>query len=204
RLGRELPKNTTLIDLTAIRNTTLLPDPIAEGTDPGRGTRLAITAKYAAPDAELVLIRVDPAAMYQLLTVARYIHGDGVRPDALANRNRELLAENDVLRVEREKLTAERQAVINSFTQDEEADRRRNEVAARTAALNQREQAFNDRLSRFYAIDTGLADLSRVNVVVCPLAWDEGYPFDGSGPLSRYLDDHFYGRPRMQNVGPVR
>jgi hypothetical protein len=204
RLGKELPKNTPLIDLTAIRNTSLLPDPIPEGTDPGRGTRLAVTARYAAPDAELVLIRVDPAAMYQLLTIARYLHGDAVRPDALVARNRELLSENNILRVDRAKLTADRQAVINNFSQDEEAEQQRRDIAARTVALAQREQDFNDRLTRFYAIEAGLADLQRVNVVVCPLAWDEGYPFDGSGPLSRHLDDRYYGRPRMKAVGPVR
>ena len=50
--------------------------------------------------------------MYQLLVVARYIHGDTVRPESLVARNRELLVDNDLLRVERTKLTAERQAVI--------------------------------------------------------------------------------------------
>ncbi|HEY1379587.1 MAG TPA: hypothetical protein VGF55_22475, partial [Gemmataceae bacterium] len=196
RLGKELPKNTVYLDLTAARNYTLQPDPSPAGTEIGRGTRLALAVRLAAPEADLILVRVDPAAMYQLLTVARYVHGDAFRPESLVSRNRELLADNDLLRVERTKLTEERRALQNEFSQEEEYVQRRKAVEARTADLAQREQQYHDRLNRFFALESGLIELRRVNVVVCPLAWDEGYPFDGSGPLSRYLDDVFYGRPR--------
>jgi hypothetical protein len=202
-LGKELPQNTTVVDLTAARSPSILPDPLAPGAEPGRGTRLALAVRVASPEAEVVLVRVDPAAMYQLLTVARYIHGDTFRPESLDNRNRELLAENDALRVDRAKLTADRQAALNNFAEDEAAVKQRQDVEVLSTALARREQEFNDRLTRFYALEAGLADLRRVSLVVCPLAWDEGYPFDGSGPLARYLDDVFYGRPRRKPVGPL-
>jgi hypothetical protein len=198
-LGKDLPW-TTSIDLTAARNYTLLPDPVLQNATSGRGARLAQAARLAAPEAELVLIRVDPAAMYQLLVIARYIHGDAFRPESLAARNRELLSENDLLRVDRAKLTADRQAFLSEFGQDEEYVQRRKAIEARTAALAAQEQQYNDRLARFYVLETGLADLRKVNIVVNPLAWDEGYPVDGSGPLSRYLDDLFYGRPKAKSA----
>jgi hypothetical protein len=202
-VGRELPKNTTVIDLTAARNPSILPEPLAPGAEPGRGTRLALAVRVAAPEADVVLVRVDPAAMYQLLTVARFIHGDAFRPENLANRNRELLAENNALRVDRAKLNADRLAAQNNFSEGETAVQQRRDVEVRSAALARREQEFNDRLNRFYDIEAGLADLRRADVVVCPLAWDEGYPFDGSDPLARYLDDIYYGRPRRKPVGPL-
>ncbi len=200
-LSNELSKS-PLIDLTAARNYTLLPDSLPPGA--GRGGQLAAAARLAAPDAELMLIRVDPAAMYQLLTVARFMHGDAFRPESLVSRNRELLAENDTLRVDRSKLTAERAALLNEFSQDEDYVQKRKALDARTAALAQREQQYNDRLARFYELEAGLAELRTVNIVVCPLAWDEGYPFDGSGPLSRYLHDIFYGGPRAKPVSQPR
>jgi hypothetical protein len=203
-IGKALPKTGPVIDLTAVRNYTLLPDPMPEGAEPGRGARLASAVRLAAPDAELVLIRVDPAAMYQLLIAARYMHGDGTRPESLVVRNRELLDDNNFLRVERTKVTEERRAIQNDFNQDEEAVKRRVAVEARTVALAQQEQAFNERLARFFALEEALAELRKINIVVCPLAWDEGYPFDGSGPLSRYLDDVFYGRPRPKNPPPYQ
>src|SRR5439155_1458490 len=83
RLGRELPKDTVYIDLTATRNSSLLPDPPAAAVEVGRGTRLALAVRLAAPDAGLALIRVDPAAAYQVLTAARYVHGEAFRPESL-------------------------------------------------------------------------------------------------------------------------
>jgi hypothetical protein len=202
-VGRELSKDTAVIDLTAARNPLIVPEPLTPGAEPGRGTRLALAVRVAAPDAEVVLVRVDPAAMYQLFNVARYIHGDPFRPESLVARNRELLAENNALRVDRGKLTADRQAAQSNFSEDEAAVQQRRDIEARSATLTRREQEFNDRLKRFYDIEAGLVDLRRVNIVVCPLAWDEGYAFDGSGPLARYLDDVFYGRPRRKPVGPL-
>ena len=97
--------------------------------------------------------------MYQLLTAARYMHGDDFRPESLFTRNKELLTENDLLRVDRAKLTAERAVLLNDFSQDEEYVQKRKAIDARTADLARREQDFNDRLARFDALQAGLADL---------------------------------------------
>lgn len=199
----KLPTNTPVIDLTATRNYTILPDAVPEGSEQGRGTRLALAAKLAAPEAELVLVRVDPAAMYQLYVVSRYIHGDATRSDALASRFRELSSDGDQLRHQRNLLTEERKALQAVFDQDEQYVQKRKSLDERTAALAVEERKLLERLNRFYAIETALVDLRKVNIVVCPLSWDEGYPVDGSGPLSRYLDDTFYGRPRPKMIGQL-
>ena len=57
----------TLIDLTAEFDPSLRPAPA--GTNPS-GTAAARAAHLAAPDARLVLVRVDPAALFQVDSVA--------------------------------------------------------------------------------------------------------------------------------------
>ncbi len=201
RIGKELPKNTVFIDLTAARNPTLLPDPAPEGEAVGRGTRLALTARLAAPEADLVLIRVDPAAAYQLLTIARYLHGEAFRPESLENRDRELLADNDRLRIERARLTEERRELAQIFTDDEATEKRRRDVLERSATLDRDERLYLERLRRFYKLEEDLIGLRNVRVVVNPLTWDAGYPVDASGTLSRYLDDVLLSLPRQRPYG---
>jgi hypothetical protein len=204
-VGKELPKNTVFIDLTAARNESIQPDPLPPGAPAvGGGTRLALAARLAAPDAGLVLIRVDPAAAYMLGDIARYLHGETFRPENMQARNRELLGDNERLRVERAKVTEERRAAAADFSQDEEAVKRRQMVAERSADLARQENEYLGRLSRFAQLEEDLIGLKTVRVVVCPLAWDIGYPVDGSGPLSRYLDDVFYGRPQPHKYGQPR
>jgi hypothetical protein len=196
RLGKELPKDTLYLDLTAARNESLLPDPPAEAAGVARGTLLALAAHLAAPEAQLVLVRLDPAAAYELLTVARYVRGEAFRSDNLVNRNRELLADNDRLRIERARLTEERRALAEEFSQEEAVIQRRRAVAERTADLARREQEYHRRLERFARLEEDLIGLRTVRVVVSPLAWDVGFPANGAGPLCRYLDAVFFQPPR--------
>ena len=100
---------------------------------PARGPALAV--RYAAPEADLVLIRVDPTAAYMVLDAARFVHGETFRTVAMTARNRELLQDNDRLRVMRTLVTEERRAMLDDFTDDEEATRRRQAVIAKQADL---------------------------------------------------------------------
>src|SRR5262249_48752074 len=132
--GKELPKSTTVIDLTATRNYTLEPDGAErESSAPGRGLRAALAVRSAAPEADLVLIRVDSSSAYMITDVARYVHGETFRTEGMLARNRELRADNDRLRILREQVTEERRASLNDFSQDEEAVKRRQALAAKEA-----------------------------------------------------------------------
>src|SRR5439155_13265339 len=161
--GKELPKSPTLIDLTATRNFTLEPDasePEASAREGvGSGTRAALAVRYAAPDAGLVLIRVDPAAAYMLTDAARYIHGETFRTEAMISRNRELRGDNDRLRILRAQVTEERRAILNDFGQDEESVKRREAVAAKEADLAAQERLYAERLRRFFQLEDDLLGL---------------------------------------------
>lgn len=197
-LGKGLPAKTRLLDLTAERNPNLLPDPPATADFVGHGTRAALAAALAAPDAELILVRIDPAAVHQLYTVARHVHGEAFRTESLGNRDRELLDENDRLDVARLRITEERRQLLENFTTDEATEQRRLDLDARIRKLAREDEEQRQKLIRFNDLEMGLADLANVRVAACPLAWNEGYPTDGAGVLSRYLDDVFFGRPPIR------
>jgi hypothetical protein len=69
------PVRVRLVDLTAARNADLLPDPPPPGPGLGHGTQIALAASKAAPDAELLLVRVDPEVPYHLATVVQAASG---------------------------------------------------------------------------------------------------------------------------------
>jgi hypothetical protein len=139
-----------------------------------------------------------------LVAAARYVHGETFRTVAMAERNRELLADNDRLRILRAQVTEERRAALEDFREDEEAVKRRQALAAKQADLARQERQYSDRLARFFRLEDDLLGLRTVRAVVCPLAWDTGYPVDGTGPLCRYFDEIFFGQPQPRQPGKPR
>jgi hypothetical protein len=105
-LRRSLPAKTKLLDLTAERNSDLIPDPITDD-HPGRGTLAALAAAKAAPRAELLLVRVDAAAPHQVLTVARAVAGEAFRTESMRVRRAEIVITDDQLRQSRIRLNDE-------------------------------------------------------------------------------------------------
>lgn len=98
-----------LLDLTAIRDRQLEPDPAGGGA----GTRYARSVIDAAPEAEVVLVRIDPAAPYLLQMAARAINGDVARTRLLDDRFRELQADREVLQERRAEFQQARRAFLD-------------------------------------------------------------------------------------------
>jgi hypothetical protein len=189
-VGKQLRADTRLVDVTAERSPDVQPDPFPG--DPkavGRGTRAALAAALVAPEASLTLVRIDPAAPYQLNAVAHYIDGAPVRSLGLEQRAEQLTEEAEDLRIRREEMLRERRAVLDNFSQDEAAVKRREAYFKREAELEQAELALTQRQNRYLKLVRALQDLQGIRVVANTLVWNEGYPMDGSGVLSRYLDD---------------
>src|SRR2546421_1834637 len=109
----KLPVKTRLVDVTAERSADLFPEPLLG--DPkllGHGTRCALAAALAAPEAELTLIRIDPAAPHYLRDVAAFIRGEPVPSTYLDQRQSELVADAAVLRQRLKVLLAERAPIL--------------------------------------------------------------------------------------------
>jgi hypothetical protein len=210
--GKQLPAKTAYLDLTAERNRTLLPDPFPG--DPkvqGHGTLMALAALLAAPEAELTLIRVDPAAPYQVQEVARYINGECFRTIGLEARRADLEDDNYALQSRREALLKERKELLalgvplnpdlgskpEKYGLDPKFDKplidRQLAYIKAKAEFDQQEREYNERERRYVQLWNDLNGLKGIHVVASALVWNEGHPVDGSGPLSRYFDDRPFG-----------
>jgi hypothetical protein len=189
--GKQLPAGLSYVDLTAARNPTLLPDPFAgDANTIGPGTQEALAATLAAPEAELTLLRIDPAAPYQVEEAARLIAGEVFRSDSLDRRRLELEADAERLRLVRDDLLQERKTLFGEFGVTEEVSKRRQEYFRRLEELSRQQKALQERRARFLDLLTARSRLRGIQVVSCSLTWDSGYPVGGGRTLSRYFDDH--------------
>jgi hypothetical protein len=187
--GKGLPANIHYADLTTDRNYNLEPD--AFPGDPngfGHGTQCALALALAAPEADLTLIRIDPAAPYQILSAARLISGEPFRSEGIKQREEELAFETSQLRKRRERLLQERKEVLDNFGQEEDIVQKRNEYFKKQAELDADERSHQRRLERFTNLFHEQRSLKGIQIVSCSLAWNEDYPLGGRSPLSRFCN----------------
>ena len=211
-LGNRLPAGTKLVDYTTQRNSDLLPDPMpSDDGQFGPGVLCALAAHAAAPLAELVLVRIDPAAPHQLLAVARLLNDDpAALPDNLADRHDEITRDTESLLNRRKELIEERRKALQDLTFEEgesrlpELRKRYEESQARLKKvlkdlddLKKEDDALRQRTDRMFAVRAELVALQNTRVVICPLVWNSGYPLEGASVLSRYLDE----RPFLGSAG---
>jgi hypothetical protein len=202
----QLPDDTRLVDFTRERNPDLQPDPFASVAGAlGSGTRCALTVLRAAPEVQLVLVRIDPAAPYMLQEVARAINGDPYRTVALEQRQEQLREERRLLDLRQEALLEERAAAFRDLGPDEGPTKRRAEYKKHQAEYDRDEKAHQERVRRYLQLVKDVAGLKGVRVVTSGLVWNEGYPVDGGSALSRYFDDRpFRAALWFQAAGDTR
>ncbi len=216
-LGNRLPSKTRLVDLTIARNSNLEPDPSPESDSPGRGTLMALTVAAAAPKADIVLVRVDPAAPYQILMVARLINEHSVLPRVLEDRFDELERERtelDLLRAKtlEQRRRAQAQMVLDigdsrvpeqrkRFVESEEKMKQADEMLAE---IERKQSELRERTDRYLQFRESLQELRGTRVVVNPFVWESGWPVDASSGLSRYLDEKFVGDPGKASATRIR
>ncbi len=191
---RKLPEKTRLLDLTRERNRTFEPDPFpADGAAPGFGTRNAMNTARAAPEAELILIRIDAGAPSMMQNVAGAIEGDGYRSSALDRRRRDIDVDRQLLRNRFDELTRERQQVLDNtsedFLKDVESKKAREAYKARQKQYDDDTRAYDRRVGLILKYGQDLEDLKGVRLVSSGLIWNEGHPVAGGSALSRYFDD---------------
>jgi hypothetical protein len=203
KAGR-LPATTRYVDVTAERSYDLLPDlPEEEPKGPGHGARCALAVVLAAPEAELTLIRIDPAAPHMLQAVASYITGAAVRSEYLDLRNGELVSEAAALRLRRQQLLAERKRILENFEDEADFDREYGLLGAagawlfsdrrwhflRMEELERDVREHGVREQRFLKLTRALQELRGTEIVSNSLVWEDGYAVGGGSPLSRWFDE---------------
>jgi hypothetical protein len=201
--AKRLPATTRLVDLTAHRNSSLQPDPYPDnGAAIGHGTHCALALALAAPEAELTLVRIDPAAAYMLAEVGDLIRGGPAVSASLGRRLDELTAARAQLRLRRDKLLLERRLILENYEDEKELRQRydflgpvrawvftpREWHQLRMAELEREEEAFLARERRVLGLLAGAKELMGIQVVSCSLVWNEDQPLAGRSPLTRYFD----------------
>ncbi len=200
--SKQLPAKTQLVDLTTERNAALYPDPAAG--DPkqlGHGTQCALAAALAAPEAELVLIRIDGTAPFQIHQVLRRLAGEAF-VEHLDRRRDEILSAWVELRAQRQVILKERRAILDDFTDDTELMRdfeflgplRGWIFSAREWSLQRltyqdlEEKILKNKEDRFWKFLGEIQGLKGIRLAATPLVWNDGYPLAQLSPLSQWFD----------------
>ena len=190
RKENKLPKGTRLLDLTRERHPRMEPDQWpGDPQQLGVGTRYAMTLVAVAPEVELLLVRIDPRAPYMIQNVARTINGEGYHSFGMEQRFASFQFERGVLDERRDQLLKERRAVYSNFDEEGEPARKREEYRKKQAQFDRDEADYAARLKLYLQLQSEFNELKNVRVAVSSLVWNEGFPVDGSSPLSRYFDD---------------
>jgi len=209
-LDGKLPEKTQMLDITRERNRSFEPNPNSnDAMAIGFGTRNAMNTARAAPEAELILIRIDAAAPYMLQSIASAINGDGYRSIGLDQRQRDLDVDRQLLRNRFDDLMRERRQMLDNYSEDYEKDaaskKARDTYKAHLKQYEDDERAFDKRIAIMLKYRQDLDDLKMVRIVSSGLIWNEGHPADGGSALSRFFDDRpFKAALWFQAAGDTR
>ncbi len=200
----KLPAATRLVDLTPERAPDLYPAPFPSNPGQlGHGSQCALAAALAAPQAELVLVRVGSASPYQLEEIVRTMRGGNLSSPYLDRRRDELVTARAELNLLRSQVLFERKIILEDFTDETDLEKdfgflgpvygwvfsQRTWSRARVAYADKLEQELNERNSRFFKLVEGLRSLDGIRLVACPLVWNDGFAVGAASPLSRALEN---------------
>ena len=215
---KDLPAKTRIVDLTTELDPEIYPQPyLGDKNAIGHGTLCAQAAALAAPEAEIVLIRVDVVDPYHLADVLRYVQG-GRFSNTVELRNGDMLTRAGALQTRRAFLLEERKLIIDDFKDetdlhdyldflgpvfawlysDREWHRQRMDFHQQLEVEHRR------REERYRAHLKAIESLEGIPIVVNALAWNSGYPIGSGSPLSRMLDEPGKGPLWFQAVGNTR
>ena len=191
-IGKGLPADTKFIDLTTELNPAIQPLPPFPNRE-GGGTAAARAAHLAAPGAQLVLVRVNPTALFQVYTVAKLVRGDAGYSEALQSRVIEIAEQADSVRIRSADAVTEYREAFQNLSDDEKPAARRKAAAEALNKLKIEERELAERYGRSEAFQKSLKALDKAEVVVNTLVWETGYPLDSLGGLSQFIDRAFAG-----------
>ncbi len=187
-IGAGLPKKTRIIDLTTELNPDIVPSP-ADPNRAGHGTAAARAIALSAPDAELVLVRVDPGAIFQLFGIIRVVRGEATYTDALRSRLVDINAKTAELNRRKEAAVNEYRVAFEDLADDDVAKARRAKAKAALDTVIVEQETVAKRTERFNVFQRDLlSSLAGARVVVNTLEWESGFPLDAVSLLSQTLD----------------
>jgi hypothetical protein len=208
------------VDLTSMLNPAMQPEPfVGKAGEVGHGTHAAMIARLAAPDADLLLVRIDAASPYQLQEAAQRIGGEVFRSGALDQRRAEIEAEAETLQLRRGELNQRRQAFLEKYgaepdpakerewrlkeppEQEREMRERWQAIERDEADLAQRRREYHRREDQLAKLQDDLQSLKGTPVVINSLVWNRGYGVSGESGLTRFFNNWSGPRPLWFQAG---
>lgn len=193
--------STALLDLSGELSRDLQPA-TADPRHPGSGTATALAVRAAAPDAELLLVRIDPYAFHQLMTVASAATGVS-DSQALQIRLKELTEDSNGLMERRKVVMDEYVQAMRNISDDEKPTQRREAAKKGYDKLKADEAMFQERWTRYREIRNGLTALSATPVIVNTVVSEVGQPHDGLSALNAIINEEFTPKPARSAIKTV-
>jgi hypothetical protein len=172
-VGRGLPAGTRLIDLTAELSPDLQPAEVIAGHN--AGLSLALELAQHLQGAELILVRVDPAAPFQVAEVARVLNGKLWQSGAFAQRLTEIRDQRARLAARKSQIDVKRRLALRNFGLEGDEKAARDAFRQEEAKYFQDLAALNDKDQRALAFRRMVQTLQGADSVVVGLVWDPGY-----------------------------
>ncbi|HSQ57522.1 MAG TPA: hypothetical protein VLM40_17505 [Gemmata sp.] len=196
-IGAGLPRGTRIVDLTTELNPAITPSP-SDPNRAGNGNGTALAVALAAPDAELVLVRIDPTAVFQLAGVLQMARGDSEMSQAMRSRLADITLRAAELNRRKEAAIAEYRAAFADLSDELAAKARRDRAKAALEAITAQQERLAQRTERFNVFQKEvLMRLAGARVIVNTLEWESGYPLDALSLLSRRLEQLAAATPRQ-------
>lgn len=172
-VGRGLPKETRLVDLTAELSPDLKPAEVIAGQNAGLALALALAGQLQG--AELILVRVDPAAPFQVAEVARVLNGKLWQTGAFTQRLTEIREERARLAARKGQIDVKRRLALRNFGLEGDEKAARDAFRQEEAKYVHDLAALNDKDQRALAFRRTAQTLQGANSVIVGLEWDPGY-----------------------------
>ena len=179
------------VDLTAETSANLMPSPPRSGAF--GGTAAARAAHLAAPDAGLVLVRVDPASLYQVNAVARYIRGENDYTEAMKSRVLELFHRKEELDRKNAAAVDEYRRAFADFSDEDAPKQRRARAKQVLEALIVEETEHAAAITRATILQRQMRELLAADVVLNTLVWESGFELDGLSELAQTIESSYAG-----------
>lgn len=185
-VGRGLPAGTRLIDLTAELSPDLKPAEMISGQK--AGLDLALDIARHLQGGELILVRIDPAAPFQVAEVARVLNGKLWQTGAFTQRLTEISEERARLAARKSQIDVKRRLALRNFGLEGDDKAARDAFRQEEAKYVQDLAALNDKDQRALAFRRAVQTLHGASTVLVGLEWDPGYALSaGATFLGRVL-----------------
>jgi len=200
---KKLPTSARIVDLTTELDPDLYTAPSGDVLGSlGHGTVCAMAAALAAPQTEMVLIRIDASSPYQLVEVLGYMRGTNQSSPYVDLRRDELVTARAQLNLLRSQVLQERRVILENYIDETDLQRDfgflgpvygwifspRTWSLDRLAYTDKLEKILSERSRRFFKLIESIRSLEGIGIVANSLVWNDGFTLGGASPLSRAFE----------------